>query len=102
MFSVVATKAPEERRNIRVRGVAPVTALVLAAAIAVSPLADHEARVVRQCIWNFHVFLCRWRTVDTPPGRQPTAPTTTDSVAAYSYFHLGDLHGRSGELGPAT
>jgi hypothetical protein len=64
-------------------------ALVLAAGIALSPPAIHQTQppaiqqtlAVRECAWNFHVILCRWRNVTTPPaGKAPTA-TTTNSAA---------------------
>jgi hypothetical protein len=70
-----------ERSSVRGHRVSPMTtALVLAAAIALSPVAINQTKVVRECVWNFHVFLCRWRTVDTPPARKGNAPTTADSL----------------------
>jgi len=57
------------------------TALVLATAIALSSPAIHQTQG-RECVWNGHVFLCRWSTVDPPPARRPMPPTTTNSVAA--------------------
>jgi len=68
-----------ERSCIRGHSVSPMTALVLAAAIALSPLANDPTQVIRQCIWHIHVVLCRWRDVDPPPVRKGKEPTTTDS-----------------------
>ena len=70
-----------ERSGDRGRGVWPMTALVLATAIALSSPAIHQTQG-RECVWNGHVFLCRWSTVDPPPARRPMPPTTTNSVAA--------------------
>jgi hypothetical protein len=54
-----------ERSRDRGRGVWPMTALVLAAAIALPLPVIHQTQG-RECVWNGHVFLCR-RTADTPP-----------------------------------
>jgi hypothetical protein len=68
LSSLVATKAlGQDAPPIAVRGVSPVTAPVLADAIALSPSANDQ-RQVRQCVWNGHVVLCRWRTVNAPPS----------------------------------
>jgi hypothetical protein len=70
-----------ERSGDRGHGVWPMTALVLAAAIALSPPAINQTQG-RECVWNgHHVFLCRW-TVDPPPARRRMPPTTTDSASA--------------------
>ena len=69
-------------------------ALVLAAAIALSPPANDQTQV-RQCGWfnngkSGHV-LCRWRTVERPPARHPSqteegaAPAGVNSVGAVLY-----------------
>jgi hypothetical protein len=50
---------PERSRDSG-RGVWPMTALVLAAAIALSLPAIHQTQG-RECVWNGHVFLCRRR-----------------------------------------
>jgi hypothetical protein len=68
-----------ERSGDRGHGVWPMTALALAAAIALSPPAIHQTQG-RECVWNGHVFLCRWSTVDPPPTRRRMPPTTTNSV----------------------
>jgi hypothetical protein len=71
-----------ERSGDRGHGVWPMTALVLAAGIALSPPAIHQTQG-RECVWNgHHVFLCRWNSVDPPPARRRMLPTTTDSASA--------------------
>jgi hypothetical protein len=71
-----------ERSGDRGHRVWPMTALVLAAAIALSPPAIHQTQG-RDCVWNgHHVFLCRWTSVDPPPARRRMPPTTTDSASA--------------------
>ena len=65
------------------------TPLVLAAAIALSPAVNHQTQppaihqtqAVRQCVWNFHVILCRWRNVQTQPAPKAPTATTTNPVA---------------------
>jgi hypothetical protein len=71
-----------ERSGDRGRGVWPMTALVLATAIALYPPAIHQTQG-RECVWNgHHVFLCRWSSVDPPPARRRMPPTTANSVSA--------------------
>jgi hypothetical protein len=51
----------------------PMAALIVAAAIALSPPATHrppvnyQAQVIRECIWHLHVVLCRFRDAEDPP-----------------------------------
>jgi len=78
-----------QRASVRGHGVWPMAALGLAAAIALSPPANHptqvvrEAQVIRQCAWTFHVIICRWRDVDDPPaGEEPTTTPRTKFIAA--------------------
>jgi hypothetical protein len=71
-----------ERSGDRGHGVWPMTALVLAVAIALLPPAIDQTQG-RECVWNgHHVFLCRWSTVDPPPTRGRMPPTTANSVSA--------------------
>jgi hypothetical protein len=68
LSSLIATRAlGQNAPPIAGHGVSPMTAPVLVDAIALSPSANDQ-RQVRQCVWNGHVVLCRWRTVDPPPS----------------------------------
>jgi hypothetical protein len=76
-----------ERSGDRGHGVWPMTALVLAVAIALLPPAIDQTQG-RECVWNgHHVFLCRWSSVDPPPARRPMPPTTANSVSANWVVH---------------
>lgn len=71
-----------ERSGDRGHGVWPMTALVLAVAVALLPPAIDQTQG-RECVWNgHHVFLCRWSSVDPPPARGRMPPTTANSVSA--------------------
>ena len=80
--ALAAKGSRAERSSVRGHAVSSMAALVLSAAIALSPLANHQAKVIRQCIRHIHVVLCRWRNVDTPPASERTARTTAGSVPA--------------------
>jgi hypothetical protein len=68
LSSLVATKAlGQNAPPIAGYGVSPMTAAVLADAIAFSPRANYQSQA-RECVWNGHVFLCRWQTVNAPPA----------------------------------
>jgi hypothetical protein len=94
-----------QRFSIHRRGVSPVTPLVLAATIALSPSPSPQpTEVVRECVWNFHVVLCRWRTVDPPPDRREKVPTTSDSVqidcAAQTVCRVISIDAGPGSMSP--
>ncbi|HET7075080.1 MAG TPA: hypothetical protein VFI55_13490 [Mycobacterium sp.] len=94
-----------QRFSIHRHGVSPVTPLVLAAAIALSPSPSTQpTQVVRECVWNFHVVLCRWRTVDPPPDRREKVPTTSGSVqtdcAAQTVCRVISIDAGPGSMSP--
>jgi hypothetical protein len=68
LSSLVATTAlGHNAAPIAGHGVSPMTAAVLADAIAFSPRANNQTQA-RECVWNGHVFLCRWQTANAPPA----------------------------------
>jgi hypothetical protein len=60
------------RSSRRGRVILPMTALMVAGAIGLSPPATHQppvnyqAQPIRECIWHLHVVLCRVRDGDPP------------------------------------
>jgi len=71
------------RSSRRGQVVWPMAVLMSAAAIALLPPATHQppvnyqAQVIRECAWNFHVILCRFRDVDPPQLAKQHHPQPT-------------------------
>jgi hypothetical protein len=43
-----------------------VAVVVLAGTIALSPTSSYPTQTIRECVWNGHVVLCRFREGDPP------------------------------------
>jgi hypothetical protein len=50
---------------------------VLAGAMALSPATDSPTQITRDCVWNGHVVLCRYRDADPPQLAKEHRPQPT-------------------------